>query len=166
MPFILAIDGRASAGKTTLAGFFEKHLRAQIIHADDFFLPPGKRKKRVAGHMDLDGLLRVLKNLSDGKPGVYKPYDCARGAYKKEKKINPCGIIVVEGCYCLHPKISKYYKQKIFADVRKNLQKKRILARGGKTALQIFAAVWLPEEEKYFRKYSPQKICDAVLEIK
>ena len=163
MAFILAIDGRAAAGKTTLAALFEKRLRAQIIHTDDFFLPPEKRKNRVAGHMDLEGLEKVLKKLSDGKTAAYKPYDCAAGKYKKEIKISPRGIIIVEGCYCLHPRLAKYYKQKIFLDISKSVQNKRLLSRGGKQHLKTFQKIWIPDEERYFRKYSPQKRSNILL---
>ncbi|MDR0292272.1 MAG: hypothetical protein LBI01_05910 [Elusimicrobium sp.] len=163
---ILAIDGRAAAGKTTLAKFFAACAAARIIHTDDFFLPPQKRSKKIAGHIDLDGLKKVLQNLSDGKYAAYKPYDCGRGKYKKEIKIKPEDLIIAEGCYSLHPKLAKYYNQKIFVDISPSVQKKRILARGGEKSLQAFKKIWIPEEEKYFRRYAPQKRCDITLEIK
>ncbi|MCL2888648.1 MAG: uridine kinase [Elusimicrobia bacterium] len=166
MTLILAIDGRAAAGKTTFAKLLAKNFAAQIIHTDDFFLPPQNRVEKISGHMDLGGLKKVLKNLSAGKPAVYKPYDCARGKYKKEIKINPRGLIIVEGCYSLHPKLAAHYDQKIFMNISPSAQKKRILARGGKESLKAFQKIWIPEEEKYFLRYAPQKYCDMILEIK
>ncbi|MBS6367782.1 MAG: hypothetical protein KH420_10635, partial [Clostridiales bacterium] len=38
-PLTLAIDGRAAAGKTTLACQLQQHFGAAVIHMDDFFLP-------------------------------------------------------------------------------------------------------------------------------
>ena len=37
---IIAIDGRCAAGKTTLAARLAKELGGDVIHMDDFFLPP------------------------------------------------------------------------------------------------------------------------------
>ena len=35
---ILAIDGMAASGKTTLAGMFSERYGAPVVHMDDFFL--------------------------------------------------------------------------------------------------------------------------------
>ena len=42
---ILAIDGRCTSGKTTLAEQIEKSLPCNIVHIDDFYLPFSKRTK-------------------------------------------------------------------------------------------------------------------------
>ena len=44
-PFIIAIDGRAASGKSTLAQQLGELLDADVIHMDDFFLPPSLRTK-------------------------------------------------------------------------------------------------------------------------
>ena len=42
---ILAIDGRAAAGKTTLANLLQEYFDGAVIHMDDFFLPLELRTK-------------------------------------------------------------------------------------------------------------------------
>ncbi|MBS7324987.1 MAG: (d)CMP kinase, partial [Angelakisella sp.] len=37
---VIALDGRAAAGKSTLAAALAETLQAAVIHMDDFFLPP------------------------------------------------------------------------------------------------------------------------------
>ena len=37
--YIIALDGRAASGKTTMARQLAELLDAEIIHMDDFFLP-------------------------------------------------------------------------------------------------------------------------------
>ena len=40
---VIALDGRAAAGKSTLAAALAETLQAAVIHMDDFFLPPALR---------------------------------------------------------------------------------------------------------------------------
>lgn len=55
-PFLVAIDGRCTAGKTTLAGLLQGKRSCNVVHMDDFYLPFAKRTpERMAqpgGNMD------------------------------------------------------------------------------------------------------------------
>ena len=42
-PYIVAIDGRCAAGKTTLAAHFQQNIDCTVFHMDDFFLRPEQR---------------------------------------------------------------------------------------------------------------------------
>ena len=42
-PFLVAIDGRCAAGKTTLAGELQAALGCNVVHMDDFYLPFSRR---------------------------------------------------------------------------------------------------------------------------
>ena len=42
-PVVIAVDGMAASGKTTLAGLLAQRLDAAVVHMDDFFLPQGFR---------------------------------------------------------------------------------------------------------------------------
>ena len=57
-PFIIAIDGRCCAGKTTLAAKLKEQNGWSVFHMDDFFLQPKQRtKERLAqpgGNVDYD----------------------------------------------------------------------------------------------------------------
>ncbi|MDR1683994.1 MAG: (d)CMP kinase, partial [Elusimicrobiota bacterium] len=52
-PFIIAIDGRCAAGKTTFAKWLAARLKAPVLHIDDFYLPLALRPARAkaAAHM-------------------------------------------------------------------------------------------------------------------
>ena len=40
---VLAIDGGAASGKTTLAALISEKYAAAVVHMDDFFLPPARK---------------------------------------------------------------------------------------------------------------------------
>ena len=79
-PFLVAIDGRCTAGKTTLAGLLQGKRSCNVVHMDDFYLPFAKRTpERMAqpgGNMDFERLLsEVLLPLKSGAEALYRPYN-------------------------------------------------------------------------------------------
>ena len=80
---IIAIDGRCAAGKTTLAARLVKELGGDVIHMDDFFLPPAlrtpERRSEPGGNVHYERFLtEVLPNLRSGRPFFYRRFDCSR----------------------------------------------------------------------------------------
>ena len=57
-PFVIAIDGRAASGKSTLAEQLSTLLEADVIHMDDFFLQPYQRTPErlaeIGGNVDYE----------------------------------------------------------------------------------------------------------------
>ena len=136
---IIAIDGRAGAGKTTLAKKLSSLLDAELIHMDDFFLP--------MNHI----------------PFAYPCFDCSTMNYNKEKQIQNTGWCIVEGSYSHHPSFTRYADITIFVDIEKGLQKKRILQRNGEKMAQLFETKWIPMEETYFQEFQIKEKSDFVI---
>ena len=79
---IIAIDGRCAAGKTTLAARLAKELGGDVIHMDDFFLPPAlrtqERRSEPGGNVHYERFLtEVIPNLASGRPFSYRRFDCS-----------------------------------------------------------------------------------------
>ena len=133
-PFIMAIDGRCAAGKTTLAEELKKVCECNVVHIDDFYLPMEKRTKSVmeqpGGNIDFQRLSdEILIPLTEGKQAVYRPYDCHNNQYMASKKIDSNYITIIEGSYSCHPKLKKFYKLCIFMDISKEMEIERLKAR-------------------------------------
>ena len=47
-PFLIAIDGRCAAGKTTFAEKLSSIMECSVIHMDHFFLKTGAKDKRAS----------------------------------------------------------------------------------------------------------------------
>ncbi len=163
-PFLLAIDGRSAAGKTTLAGDLEKLWGCKVVHMDDFYLPFAKRtRERMAqpgGHMDLDRLREeVLLPLRAGRSATYRPYDCHGDRRLPPRELDGGKPTVVEGAYSCHPALSGLYHARVFLDIAPELQLARLRNRDP-AAVDSFLTLWIPREETYFRTCEVRERCD------
>lgn len=106
-PLILAIDGRAAAGKTTLAAELQTAFGAAVIHMDDFFLPPELRTETrlqiPGGNVHYERFLtEVAPALRAGAPISHRKYDCHQGTYAPFLVRQPhTQLTVIEGSYSL-----------------------------------------------------------------
>jgi len=153
---VIAIDGRAASGKSTLAEGLRSVIGAEIIHMDDFFLPPELRtEERLAqpgGNIHYERFIQeVLPYLSDTTtPFEYRKFNCSIMDYDGVRNIKPSKWRVVEGTYSHHPKFGEYMSIPVFSDIDAATQMERITARNGEKMAEMFATKWIPMEEKYF----------------
>lgn len=164
---IVAIDGRCTAGKTTLADALAHKLGAAVFHIDDFYLPRNQRtKKRLSecgGNIDRERLIReVLIPLSKGERVNYRKYNCKSDKMQKKITVEPHKISIVEGSYALHPDFCDYYDLKVFLDIDKDFQHERVMAREGESA-DVFLERWIPLEEEYIKSLEVIERCDKII---
>ncbi len=162
-PRILALDGRAAAGKTTLALALAHALQGAVIHMDDFFLPPEmrtpQRRATPGGNVHYERFQQeVLPFLRQPFPFQYQPFQCTLGRLEGERKVaGEHTWRIVEGAYALHPALGNYADIAFFYDVSSQEQQQRILKRNGPEKAQAFQRLWIPLEEEYIRNCHPQK---------
>jgi uridine kinase len=96
---VVAVDGPAGSGKTTLAGAVAERCAAagrtaHVIHMDDLY----------AGWTGLDGDLwprlaaQVLEPLRRGRPGRFQRYDWVDGRFAEWVDVPVPDVLVLEGC--------------------------------------------------------------------
>mgnify|MGYP003293702198 CR=1 FL=1 len=157
-PHVLAIDGRAASGKTTMAEQLAYILNGAVIHMDHFFLPP---ELRTRARLDAPGgnvhyerfKEEVLVCLGKAEPFSYRLFDCSQMDYGEPVTVPAKPWRIVEGSYSLHPELGVYYDVSVFSSVAPEEQLKRIAARNGSEILKIFEEKWIPMEEKYFETF-------------
>lgn len=166
-PCIVAIDGRCGSGKTTLGTLLAHDLHADLLHMDDFFLQEYQRtpaRYAMPGeNVDHERVEQVLKQWRFHKPFSYQKFDCAKMALGETVSLVPGNILVVEGSYCMHPQLRKYYDFCVFVTIDPALQQKRLLLREGQAKLAVFNARWIPLEEAYFGAFAIEKQADLVI---
>lgn len=151
---IIAIDGRAASGKTTLAKALAVNLSAGLVHMDDFFLPLSLRtEERLAqpgGNVHYERFVdEILPHIGGDYEFSYWVFDCGTMDYGKIRKVAPSAWRVVEGAYSCHPVFGEYMTLRVFSDVEPEEQLRRILERDGEDKLAMFRDRWLPLEERY-----------------
>ncbi|MDE6724086.1 MAG: (d)CMP kinase [Ruminiclostridium sp.] len=168
-PFLIAIDGRCAAGKSTLAAMVGQRLNCSVFHTDDFFLQPYQRtEERLSepgGNMDRERFAEeILKPLSKGKNVLYRPFDCHTMGFSDPVEVTVWQTAVIEGSYSCHPELWDFYDMHIFLNVSAEEQLRRIENRNGAN-LEMFRNKWIPLEERYFREFGIMEKCGLVFEM-
>lgn len=166
--YVIAIDGKAASGKTTLSKQLAAVLKAEVIHMDDFFLPrqlrTAERFAEPGGNVHYERFkAEVLPNLRKNKDFSYRKFDCSKMELGGLCHIKAARWRIVEGAYSLHPIFGNYADLKIFFDIDPAEQMKRIKFRNGEKMAKIFAARWIPLEENYIKKLNIQSQADLIL---
>lgn len=168
-PVLVAIDGRCGSGKTSLARQIAHALPCNLLHTDDFYLPPVLRApnwwETPGGNMDFPLLLHsVIKPAKAGKPILYRPFSCKNGGFGPEVSLPPQALTVVEGSYSQHPALCGYYDFRIFLTCDTAAQERRLQDREGAARMADFRQVWIPMEERYFRDCDVRAQSDLVID--
>lgn len=163
--YIIFIDGRSGAGKTTLAGKLQEQLKCPVVHMDDFFLQPHqrttKRLEEPGGNVDYERVcFEILQPFEKGEDIAYHPYDCKSQTLLETVKIKYEGKLILEGAYSGHPVLWKYADLHVFMDVDKEEQLERLEKRVGKERIVQFKEKWIPLEELYISHYDIDKKCE------
>jgi len=163
-PCVIAIDGRAASGKSTLGRYLSMVMGADIIHMDDFFLPPSLRTKErmeeVGGNVHYERFYEeILPRLHDRESFSYNIFSCSKMNFDGKREVASDNYRIVEGVYSLHPSFGDYADICVFSDVDSQTQMERILERDGKKYAEIFSSTWIPMEEAYFDAYIIKEKC-------
>ncbi len=170
---IVAIDGMAASGKTTLARRLACELPGcAVVSMDDFFLPPERRTReerdRLLANADVERFdAEVLLPLSKGQEAVYRPFVChPEPAFLPPVRIPadaPC--VIIEGAYCLHPMLFDRYALRALCLISPDAQKKRIAARNGEAMLSRFVSEWIPLENRHLAARDLKSRCDLLIRV-
>ena len=151
---IIAIDGKCTSGKTTLAAKLAEHYDCNVFHMDDFFLRPEQRTPeryaQVGGNVDYERFQsQVLLPLQSGKTFSYNPFDCHTFTLSAPVCVTPKKLNIIEGTYSHHPYFGDPYDLKILLTVDEGTQRQRILQRP-EFLHKSFFELWIPMENQYF----------------
>lgn len=163
--YIIAIDGMAASGKTTLGVYLQKELEANLIHMDDFFLPKELRNQnRLAtfgGNIHYERFYQeIISSLN--KTIQYRPFDCHSMQYRIEKILPFKKIVIIEGVYALHPYFKNYYDYAIFLKISNQTQYARLKVRNP-DKIEQFMTQWIPLENQYFEAYQIESKCNEII---
>jgi len=169
---IIAMDGMAASGKTTLAQWLCREIPGCfVVHMDDFTIPfeyrfPGYFDQALS-NADINRFdCEVLTPLRNGKGAQYRPYRC----HPEPGFLPPVHIgkdtacIIVEGAYCLHPDLFDRYDLRILVTVFPDIQRQRILKRNGETQFERFASTWIPMENRHIEARRLHSRCDMIIQ--
>ena len=154
---IIAIDGKCTSGKTTLASKLAEIYDCNVFHMDDFFLRPEQRTPErfaeIGGNVDYERFREeVLLPLNSGKAFSYRPFDCSTFTLAPPVMVAPKKLNIIEGTYSHHPYFGNPYDLKILLTVDEETQRQRILERPAFLHKRFFEE-WIPMENRYFEVF-------------
>lgn len=188
---VMAIDGYAGAGKTTIADYIAKHNpNALIIHLDDFIRHWKDRKQMIEMAKDkskvfeynwyrYEDLEKLIKEFRDKNKGCLnlKTYDFDINDFGPKKSFDLSKkILIIDGIFLFQPKhkISKLYDKKIYLDVDFAKADKKRIAREKKKWGKSYVPENHPDNwtkyfkiayRRYVKIYKPQNKADVVFKI-
>ncbi len=164
---IIAIDGPSASGKSSLGYLLKEKYDGLLIRTDDYFLHPTRkteeRLREVGGNLDYERLLQEVFNNIDNNTIQSNHFNCKNNVLENREPVLNKDVIIIEGVYSLHTLFQKFYTFKIFMDVEKDVQLKRIKERNGDVMLKRWIEEWIPLENEYFKKINARNIVDLVI---
>ncbi|MEV4436276.1 hypothetical protein [Streptomyces sp. NPDC049585] len=128
---LIALNGRAGDGKTTLAALRAEHLGgpdcAAVVHGDDFLQPtPDDQRfsldtvEDYRGYFDWPRLRNQVLAPLTGWPVAYERYDAAANTVPpgSPRPLQPHGTVVVEGVLTARPELPVCYDLVVLVDTR------------------------------------------------
>lgn len=158
-PYVVAIDGMSGSGKTTLGYLLQETFpESNLFHMDDYFLQPHQRTPErlaeVGGNVDYERFKsEIILHLTDRNGLVYHKYDCCTQTLDAGILAPWKPLVIIEGAYSQHPYFGDIYDLRLFCEITKEEQRRRILKRNGAEMLKRFESEWIPKENQYFERY-------------
>ncbi len=143
---VVAVDGPAGSGKTTLAGALVAATGAQLVHMDDLYLG----WSGLAASADR---LReeILAPLWLGRVVRYRRYDWHAEALAETHEVTPGGTLVVEGVGCVRAGTRGFFSVIVWVEADDDMRLARGLARDGSTA-EAHWRDWMRQEREVFAR--------------
>lgn len=157
---VIAIDGPAGSGKTTLAEQLSAILSdCQVIHMDDLY--NGWNQDLVS---ELATRIRqqILQPLQQNQLAQYSKYDWHQGAFTKIVTLSKCSYLILEGVGAANPKLGEYFALTIWVQAPPKLLLDRLIQRDGPQYIEQLIS-WQQHEAKYFDLLSVKSACDVVV---
>ena len=156
-PFVtVGIGGQGGAGKSTLArSIAEARLDVQIVATDSFW---------DGAQFDLPRLRnQVLDVLLMGQSAVYDEWDWHAKQCNQARRVEPTGVVIIEGVCALHTMFRDDLDVRIWVDAPPAIRLERGVARDGEAMRATWTQVWMPSEDAYVARDNPVAVAQFVV---
>ncbi|CAB4529989.1 unannotated protein [freshwater metagenome] len=162
LPSIIAIDGPAGAGKTTLANnlalAMSTSFRVHVVHMDDLY----NGWDKALGEDLTRTLASLVQSHLAAKPLTYSRFNWASSEFDEAITHPVADILILEGVGCGQSAIRENLASLLWIDIDYNQGLARVLERDGEN-LEKQMQQWLVQQEQHFRVEGTQNAADFIL---
>ncbi|MBY8881014.1 uridine kinase family protein [Actinacidiphila acidipaludis] len=154
---LVAVDGHAGAGKTTLTARLAERLGgAPVVHTDDLATheEPFAWTERLTG--------QVLGPLSRGRTARHEVYDWRARSFGGEREVPPEPVVLVEGVGTGRAALRPLLALLLWLEVDPEVARERGLRRDG-AGLAHFWTGWTREEDAHFAQDPSRPFADLLV---
>jgi uridine kinase len=159
---VIAIDGRAGAGKTTLATelslALSLHRKVAVIHLDEIYAG----WELALSDSLTESLLHILKSICAGESITFPMYDWTWQQFDSAREISPCDVIIIEGVGSAQRVVRDFATASIWIDIDQPTGLERVLDRDG-IEIQEEMNLWQRREEEHFLSDATRENADFIL---
>ncbi|WP_084960553.1 uridine kinase family protein [Thermoactinospora rubra] len=155
---LVAVDGPAGSGKTTLALRLGAELKAQVVHSDDFPVPWEEGPGAWFGALEK----AVLEPLSRGRAGGFHRYDWVRGRYAEHVAVPPAPVLLIEGVGTARRGADHLLAFRVWMEAPREVRRRRVIERDGPRLEEQWRA-WFAAEEAWFAEDRTRERADLVV---
>lgn len=158
-PSIIAIDGPAGAGKTTLASVLRAGLtskKVSVVHMDDLY----------GGWEISEGftarLAALVKDFKAGRPHQLEIYDWHMKRFTSQRTVSPCDILIIEGVGAGQRAIRGDLNALIWLEIDDDQGLERVLSRDGREIEEQMVR-WQQLQQEHFLREETKNAADFEL---
>lgn len=159
---IIAIDGPAGSGKTTLAGHLSAALSLKYsvatMHMDDLY----NGWNLAFDHHFSDALKSACQSHRESTPYLLSRYDWQKGAYGMPEKFPQSELLILEGVGSSQIAVRPFLSATIWIDIDPLTGLERVLRRDG-DSIATPMRHWLALQAQHFCENDSQNAADFVL---
>jgi len=159
---VIAIDGPAGAGKTTLAHeiflALSNQMSVQVIHMDDLY--DGWEN---ALSKDLSKILQYVVSQHEVKsPASIQRYNWESSSFGESEELPVSDLLILEGVGCGDKELQDRFAALIWMEIDPEDGLKRVVNRDG-LQVQDQMQKWLRTQAEYFLQHSTREKADFIL---
>ena len=159
---LIAIDGHAGAGKTTLAQELFLALGVthgvEIIHLDEVYAGWENGLGKSLTHT----LMKLVDDLSSARSSDLPIFNWTDRVFDSVKVISPCELIIIEGVGSAQEIVRKFATATIWLDIDPPIGLQRVLDRDGNSIHEQMLQ-WQQDEEELFLRDRTREKADFIL---
>jgi uridine kinase len=159
---VIAIDGPAGAGKTTLAHeiflALSNKMSVQVIHMDDLYDGWDNALSK-----DLSKILKYVVSQHEVKsPASIQRYNWESSSFGESEKLPVSDLLILEGVGCGVKELQDRFAALIWMEIDPEDGLKRVVNRDG-LQVQDQMQKWLRTQAEYFLQHSTREKADFIL---